>query len=72
MTDRIANIPDFRVTLGDTDLTDKLRPRLIGKVAQVVFLIQESLVRVWIGRGPERRDQILPSEGIELARIDSR
>lgn len=30
MTDRIANIPDFRVTLGDTDLTDKLRPRLVS------------------------------------------
>lgn len=30
MTDRIANIPDFRVTLGHTDLTDKLRPRLVS------------------------------------------
>lgn len=30
MTDRIANIPVFRVTLGDTDLTDKLRPRLVS------------------------------------------
>lgn len=30
MTDRIANIPDFRVTLGDTDLTDRLRPRLVS------------------------------------------
>lgn len=30
MTDRIANIPDFRVTLGDTDLTDRMRPRLVS------------------------------------------
>ncbi|WP_333701194.1 contractile injection system protein, VgrG/Pvc8 family [Sphingobium yanoikuyae] len=30
MTDRIANIPDFRVTLGDTDLTGKMRPRLVS------------------------------------------
>jgi hypothetical protein len=30
MTDRIANIPDFRVTLGDTDLTGEIRPRLVS------------------------------------------
>lgn len=30
MTDRISNIPDFRVTLGDRDLTGAMRPRLVS------------------------------------------
>lgn len=30
MTDRIANIPDWRVTLDGKDLSDKMRPRLVS------------------------------------------
>ncbi|QDC38392.1 contractile injection system protein, VgrG/Pvc8 family [Sphingobium fuliginis] len=30
MTDRIINIPDWRVTLDGKDLTDKMRPRLVS------------------------------------------
>ena len=30
MTDRINNSPDFRLTMGDADLTGKVRPRLVS------------------------------------------